>query len=264
MIWCNGNFLDDGSGLVELTDRGLLHGLGAFETILAVDGVVQHESRHRARLQDAVERLGLPDLAELDLHHIVAKLCEHNHCVKGKARARVTLTAGHGAMDAITSSEDGKIFVQVQSYVPSADLPHLITLPWRRNEQSPLIGLKCASYAENLLALRYARSQGADEGLFFNTRDELCEACMANVFLKIEGEIFTPPLASGCLPGVMRSAIIDVAREQGRVIHEAAITRAQLAMAEQVFVSSALRGIVPAQSLDQRLLPGQPFPVMLP
>lgn len=264
MIWCNGNFLDDGSGLVDLTDRGVLHGLGAFETMLAEDGVVLHESRHRMRLQEAVRRLGLLDLAQVDLHHIVVKLCEHNHCAQGKARVRVTLTAGRGEMDALTGCEDGKVFVQVQSYVPPVDRPHLITLPWRRNEQSPLVGLKCASYAENLLALRHARAQGADEGLFFNTRDELCEACMANVFLKIEGELFTPPLASGCLPGVMRAVILDLAREQGIVIHEAVIGRSQLAMAEQIFLSSALRGIVPAQSLDQRLLAGAAFPVMLP
>jgi branched-chain amino acid aminotransferase len=264
MIWCNGNFLADGDGLVDLTDRGLLHGLGAFETMLAEDGVVLHESRHRIRLQEAVRRLGLPDLTQVDLHHIVAKLCEHNHCAQGKARVRVTLSAGRGAMDALTGCEDGKIFVQAQSYVPSADRPHLITLPWRRNEQSPLVGLKCASYAENLLALRHARAKGADEGLFFNTRDELCEACMANVFVQIKGGLFTPSLTSGCLPGVMRSVILDAAREQGIAIHEAVITRAQLVAAEQIFLSSALRGIVSAQSLDQRLLSGIPFPVVLP
>jgi branched-subunit amino acid aminotransferase/4-amino-4-deoxychorismate lyase len=263
MIWCNEDWLPQENAVVDLADRGLLHGLGAFETMLAVDGVLQHQERHRQRMQCAVDRLGLPAISHLDLPAIVAELCAKNHCVEGQSRVRWTITAGRGPLDQ-SSSVDGKIFVQAQSYAPSADRPHLITLPWRRNEQSPLVGLKCVSYAENLLALRHARAQGADEGLFFNTRDELCEACMANVFLKIEGELFTPPLASGCLPGVMRAVILDLAREQGIVIHEAVIGRSQLAMAEQIFLSSALRGIVPAQSLDQRLLAGAAFPVMLP
>lgn len=262
MIWCNDDWLPQENAVVELADRGLLHGLGAFETMLAVDGVLQHQERHRQRMQLAVDRLGLPAISQLDLSAIVAKLCAKNHCVEGQARVRWTITAGRGPLD-YSSSEEGKIFVQAQSYAPSVDRPHLITLPWRRNEQSPLVGLKCASYAENLLALRHARAQGADEGLYFNTRDELCEACMANVFVQINGELFTPSLTSGCLPGVMRAVILDAAREQGIAIHEAVITRAQLVASEQIFLSSALRGIVPAQSLDQRLLSGIPFPVML-
>lgn len=263
MIWCNEDWLPQENAVVDLADRGLLHGLGAFETMLAVDGVLQHQDRHRQRMQCAVDRLGLPAISHLDLPAIVAELCAKNHCVEGQSRVRWTITAGLGPLDQ-SSSVDGKIFVQAQSYAPSADRPHLITLPWRRNEQSPLVGLKCVSYAENLLALRHARAQGADEGLFFNTRDELCEACMANVFVQIKGGLFTPSLTSGCLPGVMRAVILDVAREQGIAIQETIITRTQLAAAEQIFLSSALRGIVSAQSLDQRLLSGDAFPVMLP
>jgi branched-subunit amino acid aminotransferase/4-amino-4-deoxychorismate lyase len=262
MIWCNDEWLPQENAVVDLADRGLLHGLGAFETMLAVNGLLQHQERHRQRMQHAVDRLGLPAISQLDLSAIVAELCAKNHCLEGQARVRWTLTAGRGPLDQ-SSSVDGKIFVQAQTFAPSADRPHLITLPWRRNEQSPLVGLKCASYAENLLALRYARAQGADEGLFFNTRDELCEACMGNVFLKMEGEIFTPSLASGCLPGVMRAVILDAAREQGISIKETTIMRSQLVAAEQIFLSSALRGIVPAQSLDQRLLSAVPFPVLL-
>lgn len=262
MIWCNGSFLPQETELVSLTDRGLQHGLGAFETMLVVDGVIQHQERHCQRMQHAVERLGLPAISHLDLAAIVAELCVKNHCSQGKARVRWTITAGHGPLDE-SSSTAGKIFVQAQSYAPSLQTPKLITLPWRRNERSPLVGLKCASYAENLLALRYARAHGADEGLFFNTRDELCEACMANVFVRIDGEIFTPPLDSGCLPGIMRAVMLDAAREQGIVIHEEALTRAQIDSAEQVFLSSSLRGVIPAWSLDGRPLSQAPFPVTL-
>jgi branched-subunit amino acid aminotransferase/4-amino-4-deoxychorismate lyase len=125
----------------------------------------------------------------------------------------------------------------------------VVALPFVRNENSALKGLKCTSYAENLLGLRWAREHGADEGIFFNTRDELCEACTANVFVKIDGHWLTPSLDSGCLPGVMREFIL----ERDASIRESVITRAEFARAEEMFLTSAIRGVVPVTSCDARV-----------
>ena len=114
-------------------------------------------------------------------------------------------------------------------------------------------GIKCASYAENLVALDQARRAGADEALFYNTRGELCEAATANVFLVRDGEVLTPPLSSGCLPGTMR------ARVMARIpVKEQPLTAADVAAAEELFVTSATRGVVPVVKLDGRVLPAGP------
>ena len=122
----------------------------------------------------------------------------------------------------------------------------VVTLPFTRNEKSALKGLKSCSYAENLVALRWARERGAGEGIFFNNRGELCEACTANVFVKIDGQWHTPTLDSGCLPGVMRQMVL----ENDPSIRESHISREDFARAESMFLTSAIRGIVFVSSCD--------------
>ncbi len=139
----------------------------------------------------------------------------------------------------------------------------LMLSPWRRNEHSPLAGLKCASYAENLLALDHARRLGFNETIFLNTAGELCEAAMANVFIVRDGALFTPALDSGCLPGVAREVMIAVAARAGVACHEARLDIAALAAADEVFLTSAVRGPVAACRIDSRVLPEAPFAALL-
>jgi branched-chain amino acid aminotransferase len=127
--------------------------------------------------------------------------------------------------------------------------------PWRRNERGPLVGLKCASYAENLVALDAARRSGFDETLFFNTADKLCEAATANVFLIRGGRLGTPPESSGCLPGVARQVLMALARREGLGCVEEDLSRADLDAADGIFLTSVLRGPAPVIRCGLRELP---------
>jgi branched-subunit amino acid aminotransferase/4-amino-4-deoxychorismate lyase len=115
-------------------------------------------------------------------------------------------------------------------------------------------GLKCASYAENLLALDHARRRGFQETLFFNTAGDLCEAAMANVFLVKNGELRTPFLSSGCLPGIARGLVLEIAQTLGIPSAERALCVADLEAADEIFLSSAIRGPVPVSRLDEKCL----------
>lgn len=246
MIWSRGEWVEEKHFCVSAMDRGVLHGLGAFETMLAIDGVIQHREKHVRRLLGAIERMGLCDVSGYDFSEIARDLCEKNSCASGRARLRLTVTAGEGTLAQQAPGDGALVWLTAQALAPAAPTCKVVTLPWTRNERSALAGLKTTSYAENLVALQWARAQGADEGIFFNTRDELCEACTANVFVRIEGVWHTPALASGCLPGVMREVIL----ESDRVIHESIITREQLAKAEVMFLTSAIRGVVPVSCFN--------------
>ena len=90
-----------------------------------------------------------------------------------------------------------------------------IRVPWRRNEYSPLAGVKTTSSGENALMFAHAASRGADEAILGNGQGELCEAISANVFVEVDGEILTPPLASGCLPGIARALALEWGAAQG-------------------------------------------------
>jgi len=121
-------------------------------------------------------------------------------------------------------------------------------VPWRVNERAPTAGMKTTSYADNVVVLTAVRNAGADEALLANTEDELCEATSANVFVVVDDELLTPPLTSGCLPGVTRALVL--ASECGA--EEADLDYEVLGEATEVFLTSSLRGIQPVRSIDGR------------
>ncbi len=252
-IWCNGEFLD-GPLAVSPHDRGLSHGLGLFETVLALDGRPVALDLHLERMKSGAAKLGLEpgriDLAIIS--HAVGALLPRAGLAQGRARVRISLTAGSGDLRTLAPGGDSILWLAA---MPARNPPaavSLVTAPFPRNETSPLAGIKCLSYAENLIALDHARRMGADECLFYNTRGELCEATTSNLFLVRDGQVTTPPLSSGCLPGTMRNRVIGICREMGIGVGELVLREADLLDAAEVFTSSAIRGVVPALSIDGR------------
>lgn len=251
--WCNGKFLD-GPLAVSATDRGLTHGLGIFETVLARDGQPVVLDLHLARMADGVRRFGWdPDSISADLIlPAITGLLARNDQLAGRARIRIALSAGEGDLRFIGQGRDALLWMTSAPAPESPESVTLVTAPFARNESSPLAGIKCASYAENLFALDHARKNGADEVLLFNTRGDLCEAAAANVFLVRDGGVMTPPLASGCLAGTMRARVMELCREIGTPMSEVTLTNADLLAAEAMFLTSATRGIVPVSGFDGR------------
>lgn len=126
--------------------------------------------------------------------------------------------------------------------------------PWPRNERSPLAGLKTACYAENIIAQDDARKKGFDEALFLNTAGEVCETATANVFCVKGGVLLTPSLDSGCLPGIGREVLLELAIRDGMAVEERGITRDEIAMADEMFISSSTRGPVSVGRFEDRVL----------
>ena len=112
------------------------------------------------------------------------------------------------------------------------------------NEKSPLAQIKCTSYAENMLLLRQS---GADEVIRPNTRGELCEGCISNVFFVKDGLLHTPSLKTGCLPGVMRRHVITK-----NEVNEGEWPLSILDDADEVWLSNAVRGLRFVSFLDGR------------
>jgi branched-chain amino acid aminotransferase len=258
-IWCNGDFLEGPLG-VSPHDRGLTHGLGVFETVLALEGRPVALGLHLERMAAGAERLGL-DAARVDvgiIGHAIINLLLRVDLAKGRARVRIALTSGSADLRTLDPGEDSLLWITAAPAADPSAAVSLVTAPFPRNETSPLAGIKCLSYAENLVALDYARRMGADECLFYNTRGELCEATTSNVFLVRDGEVITPSLSSGCLPGTMRSRVIDACRERGIGVREMVLRQTDLLDAIEVFTTSAIRGVMPVSSIDGRTLPDSP------
>ncbi len=235
-----------------------MHGLGLFETILAVDGRPIFVDLHLARLHAACQRLGW-QIEWPELEGIMAELIVLNGLATGRARIRLSITGGSGLLQDLSPGADRLVWITA---IPAAEAPLTTTAnlaPWQRNERSPLAGLKCASYAENLLALENAARLGFEETVFLNTAGHLCEAATSNLFLVTHGCIATPALDSGCLPGITRFVVMDLASRHGIPCEERSLTRADLDAADGIFLTSTIRGIMGVSKFCAKTYPPDPL-----
>jgi branched-chain amino acid aminotransferase len=257
-LWCNGQWLAAGDFPAAPLDRGAMLGLGLFETLLGVDGRVAFGQRHLARLAAGCARFGwvAPQQEFAQLPEAMEQLLQRAGHGRGRARIRLAVTAGSGGLAELASGADRLVWMAAMPVAPVPGSVALDVAPWPRNERGALVGLKCASYAENLLALDQARRAGFDETLFLNTAGELCEAATANVFIvSREGVLRTPPLASGCLAGVTRGVVLELAARHGIACEEVVLRRADLDAAEEVVLTAATRGPVAVARVGARQLP---------
>lgn len=251
-VWSDGALRDAAEATVSVFDHGFTVGDGVFETTKVVRGRPFALTRHLDRLARSAAAMGLPapDLGAVRaaVEAVVAGLAGFE-----LGRVRVTLTGGPGPLGSGRGSEGPTLVVAATPMQPWPASESVVLMPWRRNEHSPTTGVKTTSYGENVVALAAARSAGAGEALFANTAGELCEGTGTNVFLVHDGIIRTPPLASGALAGVTRALLLAWCPE----IVEVSLAPADLASANEVFLTSSTRDVHGVHDVDGRR-PGGP------
>ena len=249
IIWVNGALLDGPTtAAVSPLDHGLTTGDGVFETMKVVDGQPFAVTRHLERLTASAVGLGL---AEPD-HELIRAGISAVLAAAGRlefARMRVVYTAGPAPLSSERGGASPTVVVAAQPIVRPGATAAIVTVPWVRNERSAVAGLKTTSYAENVLALTYAKERGASEAILANTVGDLCEGTGSNIFCVFDGELVTPTLKSGALAGVTRSLVLDWF---GGV--ERDVPLAQLATADEVFLTSTTRDVQPVHRVDEREL----------
>ncbi|WP_369167988.1 aminotransferase class IV [Streptomyces sp. R28] len=253
-IWLDGGLQDIESARVSVFDHGLTVGDGIFETVKAVEGRPFALTRHLDRLTRSARGLGLPEPDHDEVRRACAAVLEANPMPLG--RLRITYTGGHGPLGSDRGEHGPTLVVALGETTRRPDATAVITVPWTRNERGALAGLKTTSYAENVVALARARQHGASEALFGNTVGQLCEGTGSNVFVVLDGEIHTPPLASGCLAGITRALAIEWTGAK-----ETDLPLEVLERAEEVFLTSTLRDVQGVHRVDERELPGSAGPV---
>ncbi|MEV0264154.1 aminodeoxychorismate lyase [Streptomyces sp. NPDC050617] len=257
-IWIDGALRDADSARVSVFDHGLTAGDGVFETLKATAGGAFALDRHLRRLAVSARGLGLPEPDLDEAREACAAVLAANPMEHG--RLRITYTGGLSPLSSDRGDAGPTLVVALGAAKRRPDTTAVITVPWTRNERGALAGLKTTSYAENVLALSRAHEHDATEALFANTVGALCEGTGSNVFVVLDGEVHTPPLASGCLAGITRALTIEWTGAT-----ETELPFDVLDRADEVFLTSSLRDVQAVNRIGgdagERLLPGAPGPV---
>lgn len=254
VVYVNGELVAAVEATIPIGDHGLTVGDGLFETMKVTGGTAFALTRHLRRLRRTAAGMGLRDVpAEEVLRDAVERTIAANGA--GVGRARLMVTGGIGP--AGTQRGEGGPTVIVMCGPPSSwsETATVITVEWPRNERGALAGLKSTSYAENVIALQSAHARGADEAIFPNTVGNLCEGTGSNVFLALDGSLLTPPLSSGCLPGVTRELLLEVLD-----VEEPDVPIGALRSAPEAFLTSSTRDIQPIAVVDGERLAAAPGP----
>jgi len=222
IIYLNSQLIPRSKARLSPFDHGFLYGYGLFETMRAYKGHIFRLDRHLARLRRSAESIGLTHCI---LNIVEGKQSLETACMETleanklkNARLRLTVSAGEGDMTPDPSTCSGSTVLITAR--------NLVTLPpekyesgfkatlsfLRRNSQSLLSRLKSTCYIENILARMAARAAGCDEAILLNEQGHLAEGSTTNIFLASNGELITPSLESGVLPGITREAMLQISK----------------------------------------------------
>lgn len=250
LVWINGSVVPAATATVSVFDHGLTVGDGVFETIKAVEGRPFAAQRHLDRLRRSAAGLGLEVTADDTTirQAIDDVLASHDLPL---ARVRITVTGGVAPLGSERGVGGPTIVVAAGPMAAPASTTAVAIVPWPRNERGATAGIKTTSYAENVVALAYAKQRGASEALFLTTTGLLSEGTGSNVFAVVDGELRTPPLSAGCLAGVTRALVLEVTHAV-----EADISLADLMRADEVFLTSTGRDVQAVHQVDDRVLDG--------
>jgi len=259
-FWVNGSVVPAAEATTSVWDHGFVVGDGVFEAVKVDHGTPFALTRHLQRMQRSATGMGLTGF-DIDLvRHAVDEVIEANRdlMVSGYDLLRIIFTGGPGVLGSgrVAGGEPTLVTGIMLGHDPEPTT-NVITVPYRRNEFGALTGLKTTSYGENVFALAAAHAVGASESLFANTQGLLCEGTGTNVFVAVDGELLTPPLASGCLAGVTRALVLEWFGAREVDLHYDV-----LSTADEVFVTSTGRDVQPVVAVDGHLVgDGAPGPL---
>ena len=260
-VWHNGSVLPASEVRISPFDHGLTVGDGAFEALVAIGGRVFATRRHYERLCRSCAGLGLEVPPKPVLDEAMAAVISANGL--SDARLRITVTGGEAPLGSDKGNHAPTVLVAASPKPLWPSAARVIVVPWPRNENGALSGLKTTSYGENVVALAHAKSHGGDEALFGTTHGFLCEGTGTNVFWARDGRLFTPPLASGCLAGVTRAVVLELAKKGGLSVEEVLVPRDVLREADEAFLTSTTRDVQAISHVDGQPLPAAPGPMTL-
>jgi branched-chain amino acid aminotransferase len=259
-ISINGQFFAPDQAKISVYDHGLLYGDGVFEGMRVYDGKVFRLDEHLRRLDESARAISLQLPISLDqLAADTNRAIEKNEIVDGYIRLLVTRGAGPLGLDPFKCS-DPQVIIIADSITLYPETYYqngleLVTASTIRNHPAALSPrIKSLNYLNNILAKMEGLKAGCIEALMLNHKGEVAECTGDNVFVIKGGRLNTPPIEAGILEGVTRNAVLELAREAGIETTEFAMTRHDVYIADECFLTGSAAEVIPAVKLDGRMI----------
>ncbi len=267
VISLDGVLVDPETAAIPVLDRGFLYGDSAFEVVRTYGGRPFELRAHLARLSWSCERIGIPPADESVLARDVAVAL--SAAKNDESYVRVIITRGVTPIGlAVGASVQPRRVIVVlplsrqpdEVYARGVEVATVSIA--RALDGTGAAGAKASNYLPNILSLETARARGAYEAITVASGGELLEGSTSNLFVVKGGRVATPPLSVGILGGITRRTVLDAAAKDGIPVDERLLFPPDLYRADEAFITSTLREIIPVVRADGVTLgQGTPGPV---
>jgi branched-chain amino acid aminotransferase len=269
-IYIDGVFYEQSEAKISVFDHGLLYGDGVFEGIRFYHDRVFRLDEHINRLWDSAKAIALEmPISRSELVAATLETVRQNDLHDGYIRLLVTRGVGSLGLSPDSCRRPSIVIIAATISLYPESLYQkgltMVTCATRRTAPAALSPrVKSMNYLNNILAKIEAQQAGAAEGVMLNEQGYVAECTGDNLFVVKNGLLLTPPVNSGILEGVTRQVVLELARQNGFPIREQDLTRYDLFVADECFLTGTAAEVIPAVQLDRRAIgTGQPGPVTL-
>ncbi len=267
-VLIDGEVVDEAHAVVSVFDRGFLYGDSVFETVRTYGGEPFALDEHLERLARSASRvlIRLP----VNLAVLAAEVHRGLRAAQNpESYVRIMITRGSGplGLDPTEVSDSRRVIIVAPLVRPPPEVYEegvsVVTVQAQRpTDATSAEGAKVGNYLVAVLATQEATRAGAYEALFLDAKQRVVEGASCNVFAARGRTLLTPAESDGILPGITRATVIDVAKELGFDVHHEALLLGELQAADEVFITSSIREIVPVVKVDERPIGrGAPGPI---
>jgi len=258
VVSIDGEIVPPERATVSVFDRGFLYGDAVFEVMRAYRGVPFALGEHVARLRRSAERVAMHlPVDELTLAAEIGRAIEAAHAFapSGDLYLRLVLTRGSGplGLDADLARKPLRVLIVTPVTPPPREayvkgISAILVRTTRDIDGTAAAGAKATSYLAAVLAMRDAKARGAAEAFIVDARGFVVEGATSNVFV-VKGKTLTTP-NEGILAGITRAHVLDAARARHLKVRLASLRPSTIARADEVFITSSIREIVPVVAID--------------
>ncbi len=267
-VYVSGKLVDKDDAKVSVYDHGFLYGDGVFEGLRSYGGKVFRLEQHLDRLWKSARAIWLEiPLSREAMASAVNDTVQKNGIQDGYIRLVVTRGAGGLGLDPTRTSDPQVIIIadRISLYPPEfyEQGLEIVTASTIRNHPAALSPrIKSLNYLNNILAKIEGLQAGCIEALMLNHKGEISECTGDNIFLVKSGVLYTPSIDAGILEGITRDAVIELAQEAGHEVREVGLTRHDVYIADECFLTGTAAEVIPVVKIDGRAIgAGKPGPI---